>query len=535
GSFDRFAGTKLKSRFVHLKNKSRGLLEEIAHGAGMFVVYVCAEMLKTPTFANLLHSESFKAQLSGIYLDKAYTLHESQHWRPVYACLHLLWQIAGLSDMPMIVLSAMLPSVYRQSLLSCVGLKPNYYLIHKGNFCAELSVIIKFMQFDIILFNDLVFIFPLNGNPASIPQTIIYSDNIERITKAFWWCKAGMEAWGILDMGFVDLLHAGLSTSHQESCTRDFMSGAISILFATDKVGAGMDFPNVKWAVQYCCRDLSLVQWEQRRGRSARTTGNSAVGILLVEKSMASVKTGPSLAAPGSKDPGLVDDICSNTTCYEMMTNKWLENPGLSIPCSTHCSHCNPSLLNNIRTFTWMPVTNLAPAVAAPAVTGLTPPSEAQQAIAIDKLKAWRLNLWTHKWKNKWFSYGADHLICDADIKALAKTIHSIKTTDCIYKKAHIPHFTAIAPPLLQKIQAIKLELYPDLASDTSHPNLPVQNLAPAIPSTVTKPAPYPSICWANDIPLLPLPALHIHNSNCSKVDIFYYHSTALLCFTFIN
>ena len=108
------------SVFIHSEQKDPKKLEQIAHGQYR-IVFVCPEMLESPTFAKILHSTIFQGCLSAIYLDEAHLVHESVLWRPAYSriCqLHTLFR----NYIPMVAISATLPSLYRHSLVKCAGL-----------------------------------------------------------------------------------------------------------------------------------------------------------------------------------------------------------------------------------------------------------------------------------------------------------------------------------------------------------------------------------------------------------------------------
>ncbi|KAF9522084.1 P-loop containing nucleoside triphosphate hydrolase protein, partial [Crepidotus variabilis] len=272
----RYQTSGVRSIFLHSGAKDRALLEEVVCGGGRRVIYVCPEMLETPTIACLLHSESFQAQLSGIYIDEAHCVQESHTWRPSYTNIHQLRRVVG-TDVPLIALSATLPTAYRTSLETYTGLKPDYHLINLGNFRPELSTIIRKMQHPTASFLDLKFVIPWSATAETVPSTIIYCDDIESLTEMFWWFRA-RPSMQKLPPHFVEIMHAGLSERHQQLATKNFEAGRARVLLATDKIGAGMDFPHVTLVVQYGCRDLTLVKWEQRRGRGARRRGMTAVG-----------------------------------------------------------------------------------------------------------------------------------------------------------------------------------------------------------------------------------------------------------------
>ncbi|KAH6886596.1 P-loop containing nucleoside triphosphate hydrolase protein [Coprinopsis sp. MPI-PUGE-AT-0042] len=402
--------------------------------------------------APVLHANSFKSRLSAIYLDEAHTPHESHLWRDAYSRFHLLRRICGLQDVPLVALSATLPTIYRNSLSTYVGLKADYHLINLGNSRPELSVIIKNMEFDITSFRDVEFLFNNSTlNPQSIPPTIIYIDNIERLTSLFWWCRTQLEHRQ-LPLYWVDIIHAGLSERHRETSTERFRLGITRIWLGTDLIGAGMDFPHVKMVVQYCCRDLSLVGWEQRRGRAGRSKGSTGIGLLLVEKSMADDGK-LSVSAPGCEDPGLLE-VIRPRQCYFVAADTLLENPNTSSPCVTRCSFCNPSLLSLVRTFTWVPVTYSSTASQPMGI--ISPPNEAQRALGVQQLKEWRRKTWEDEWKDTWTFYGPRDLVEDSDIELIVKNIHQTRNTNDIYERTQISHFDELAPGLLVAVQELQ-------------------------------------------------------------------------------
>lgn len=298
----------IECTFLHSGQSNTKVLEKIAQGGDMHVVYTCVEMLETPAVAQVLYSESFQAQLSGIYIDEAHVIHESHSWRPAYTRLHLLRHILGL-DIPLVGMSATCPTRYRRSLEIYAGLQPGYHLINLGNFRPELSVIVANMIHDAMSFLDLCFVLPSTTTTLdSITPAIIYCDDLEMLTKMFWFFQTRAASLG-LPAGVIDILHAGLSEAHQKICTDDFTVGKSRILLGSDKIGAGMDFPHVGLVVQYRCRDLTLVRWEQRRGRGGRRKGATALGVLLVEKSMTGEDSDLSVLSPKTEDPALLDYI----------------------------------------------------------------------------------------------------------------------------------------------------------------------------------------------------------------------------------
>lgn len=457
----------------------------------MQVVYMCPEMLETPAVAQVLHSESFRAQLSGIYIDEAHTIHESVSWRPAYTHLHMLRRIIG-NHIPLILLSATLPSHYRKSIEQHTGLKPDYKLINLGNFRPELSTIVHHMQHEASSFQDLTFVLPSRATENSMPQTIIYCDNLDMLTSMFWWFHARLLSIN-LPRHMVDILHAGLSEKHQKICTKDFIDGKTKILLGSDKIGAGIDFPNVQLVVQYRCRDLTLVKWEQRRGRGARRLGNKAIGVILVEKSMTG-EGSLSAASPGFEDPALLD-LIHTSKCLESTVDIHLENPPrhsptsqLSTRCVSRCSNCNPALRVD-QDLTWImenPGYTDRPVVHQ--VRAATSQSEKEKIF--QDLKIWRYTTWEKEWMENWPMYAPESLISDDDLEELSKRAHTITNISTLLSHTHIPHEEELAPALFAVLQ--------DILNRVCGINSVVTSSPPSCPTRNTDLSPQPLV------PMLP-------------------------------
>jgi superfamily II DNA helicase RecQ len=209
----------MSSIFIFSEQKDMQLLEETARGYYK-VVFVCVEMLEGPSFAKILHSKSFQNRLLGIYVDEAHLIHESADWRPAYARLLLLRTLIG-RNIPMIAISATLPSSYRESLHTYAGLKHDYVLINLGNHRPELSTVIIPMQNSTSSFRDIAFLLPFGIQASDLEPTIIYSDDLDVLTAMFWWAQSRLASLG-LPVELVDILHAGLTSDHQTKCLSDF-------------------------------------------------------------------------------------------------------------------------------------------------------------------------------------------------------------------------------------------------------------------------------------------------------------------------
>ncbi|KAJ7340586.1 hypothetical protein DFH08DRAFT_925287 [Mycena albidolilacea] len=266
---------KIKSIFIFSEQNAEQDFETAATG-DMLVVFVCLGMLET------------------IYLDEAHL----PSWRPSYSWIYILREIVGL-DVPLICLSATYPKSFSNVLVPFAGLKPDYILYNKGNFREELSTIVLTMEHGITSFLDIAFILPLGCQEADLVKTLIYVDNIELLTKMFWWACQRAAPIGLRDY-VIDIVHSGLSVRHQEIFRR---------------------------VVQYKCY--------QHRGRGTRCPGEFAPSML---------EDHISVENPKSQDPGIIELIKSDE-CVEAIIQRCLENESWSrdpsFPC---CNRCTPDL-----------------------------------------------------------------------------------------------------------------------------------------------------------------------------------------------
>ncbi|KAG1733358.1 uncharacterized protein EDB91DRAFT_1251357 [Suillus paluster] len=179
------------SVFINANQKVATTLADAARGLYR-VVFTCVEMMESPMMAKILHADSFKAVLSAIYIDESHLVHESVSWRPAYSCLHLLRKLIG-DHIPIIAISATLPT--------------SYLIIN--------------MHHDQSSFDDIAFLLPYGSHVPTILQTLVYCDDIDMLTKMFWWFHTCLL---VLDLppSLADILHAGMSDTHQDTALVDF-------------------------------------------------------------------------------------------------------------------------------------------------------------------------------------------------------------------------------------------------------------------------------------------------------------------------
>ncbi|KAJ7356530.1 ATP-dependent DNA helicase [Mycena albidolilacea] len=436
----------VSSVFIYSEQNTAQDFELAARGE-MLVVYVCPEMLESPSFARLIHSKKWQDQISGIYIDEAHLVHQSHSWRPSYSRLYQFRNIIGL-QVPVIALSATCPEAYRVSLITYAGLRPDYILVNLGNFRQELSTIILPIKHNIESFLDLAFILPLGCCVSDLVKTIIYCDDLELLTKMLWWAFQRAASIG-LPTHVVDIVHSGLSARHQEICLEDFRNDKVMILLGSSKISAGMNFSGVRQIIQYKCRELTIADADQRRGRGARRKGELAVLMIFVEPSMLPDEN--SQGNIGDQDPGMVELVQSNE-CAEVIIQRYLENDQFNPQVARHssypcCNRCDPSLN---REYQWIEV-DPTPSSQNPQAKSTTIQRESIYRQLVD----WRLKHWKSDWRAMWPSYGPKSLISDSDLEALANRPTRILSMEDMQKYTHIAHWSELSEPLFNAIQSI--------------------------------------------------------------------------------
>jgi hypothetical protein len=477
-------GLGVASIFVYSEKKSHRDIET-ALGSKMLVFYACVEMLESPTLAFLWQSKTIRSRIIAVFIDEAHEIAENGHWRPALTRIHKLRAILdkdidGVNySIPFVAISATAPAAYRQAVVAHAGLRPDYHLINLGNFRPELFSVVMEMKYNTSSFQDIAFVLPLGATIGSVIETLIYSDDLELLTSMFWWFMTRLASMS-LPSHFVDIIHAGLSSAHQDVCLRDFRSGRTKILLASQKIGAGMNFPKVSRVIGYKASGLTVPRWEQRRGRGGRKPGDTSISILFVEPSMA-VGGGLTVDNPGQEDPGILDLIQSNAPCSQPIYDFWVENPPRShhsavlvegsnafilssqsmtspdfLVCG-RCHRCNPSIIPG-RELQWIQVN---PANSATEAALHSTASEKE--IIFAQLVNWRLELWQTVWRRDWPSYGPKTLVSDVDLRKVTNNSRSIKVQDDLLHYTNLLHWNDLSTPLFQAVQAALLSVHGNL------------------------------------------------------------------------
>ena len=133
-----------------------------------------------------------------------------------------------------------------------------------------------------------------------------------------------------LSTSLVEIIHSGLSDTHQQRVLDDFRKGHTAIPLATEKIGAGVHLLRVERVVQYLAgNNLSLAKLDQRRERGARIKGMTAICYFLVEPDLTSNDL---KEAQRTVDLGILALVKADGCCQDVL-DRFLENPLRPSPC----------------------------------------------------------------------------------------------------------------------------------------------------------------------------------------------------------
>ncbi|KAJ7715861.1 hypothetical protein B0H14DRAFT_2644026 [Mycena olivaceomarginata] len=448
------------------------------HGHGVTSIFIYSNRTVLPIFELAANGDKMAHPLpvyftrkdgAGVFLPSMLMRH-IWYTNHIPGVRHILASIGFATlvgdDKPLVPISATCPSLYQRSLITFAGLKTDYTLLNYGNFRPELSTVVLPLKYPHTTFKDLRFILPFGVRITDVVKTIIYSDDLELLTKMFWWVLARLAAAG-LPAYLVDIIHAGLSEEHQRLCLEDFRNGRTKILLGSEKIGAGMNFEGVS----------PYQKWKQRKGRGGRGENGSAVGYLMPEKALTS-EGELSVENPGNEDPGLIE-LIQSSECAEFITDRWLENPPRDTGSTCgQCYRCQPILAPGME-YEWITVD------PAPADASAGPPvrtTEEEKEEMYQMLVSWRLQHWRTDWRDEWPSYGPRSLIPDSDLDTLAKHAGSIATVDDLVPLLQgVLHWDELAQPLLEALKSIFSTVHGPI--ELTQPS-PIEE-APTAPTTI--------------------------------------------------
>ncbi|KIY72128.1 P-loop containing nucleoside triphosphate hydrolase protein [Cylindrobasidium torrendii FP15055 ss-10] len=452
---------------VFLSSTSRDMT--VVATAKMVVVYMCPEFVEGPTFAHLLHSTAWRTRVTAIFHDEGHTFEEARSWRSSYSRLHKLRQF--FPQVPLVVMSATLPQRHRETAILHAGISKDASIINLGNHRPELTTAVIHMKYDVNSFQDIAFLIPLGAKRQDLVKTIIYCDDRELLRKMLFWAQQRLAAEG-LSPSLVEHLHAGLTEHHETSTMSDFRVAEVSFLLTTRKLGPGLNVFGVQQVITYTCKGLTMVEWDQRRGRMLRGPGDllkfgTGRGVLVVESRMAPEDGNIEDLVSAGEDRAILELLQRQEACLVPIYGRHLEFPANLYPkgpCIKFCSSCDHSLLP-IAQLIW---TMVEPGAAIEAAAQRIPVDD--RKVLVDYLTLWRQTEWLAVWQHRWPTHGPKDLVSDDDIKTLSTHGRVITDIETLSKRTRIvfPHQIgpALLPILHEWIAALPSSLAEDIIED---------------------------------------------------------------------
>ncbi|KAH9897008.1 hypothetical protein C8Q73DRAFT_780555 [Cubamyces lactineus] len=286
------------------------------------IILISPEMVQSRMFLDrILRNTQFMRNIISMFVDEAHCIaHWGAEFRKKYGSLGKV-RVFFPRGTPVIAVTATLTAQVRRTIHHALHFSQSEAqsrFINKGNDRPNVSIVVRACEHPLNSFMDLGFVIPPRvRNPADIPKTYIYVDNIavggdildylnNELTKRW---ESGTPSPGItgdsdLNLGsepqtrtttarscpngLIRPFNATLSQEYRSLAMAHFRQGTIRVLVCTDAAGMGCNIPDIDRVVQWKL-PTTFSSFIQRAGRAARGRGRTGTAILLVEKSAYSI------------------------------------------------------------------------------------------------------------------------------------------------------------------------------------------------------------------------------------------------------
>ncbi|THH15238.1 hypothetical protein EUX98_g9497 [Antrodiella citrinella] len=272
------------------------------------ILLISPEMLQSPQFVDrVLRKPQFTSKVLSMVVDEA---HVASHWgaefRKKYGTLGEVRAFLPRGT-PVIAMTATLTARVRRDLHAKLQFtKGTSKFLNVGNDRPNVSIAVRAFQHPQNSYADLDFVIPEGvENPADIPKTMVYLDNIQDGSKVIDHLRSLLIKRNPTMAATEDADHlirpfnATMSSEYREAAMDAFRNGKLRIMICTDAAGMGCDIPDIDVVVQWKL-PKTLSSWIQRAGRVARGRGRSGIAVLLVERAAYS----PDRAKPPGESAG---------------------------------------------------------------------------------------------------------------------------------------------------------------------------------------------------------------------------------------
>jgi superfamily II DNA helicase RecQ len=205
------------------------------------IVLLSPEMaLHSEQVHTVFASNTFQRALIAINVDEAHTISLwGGDFRKDYKGLGRI-RARLPKGVPATIVSATLRPNVKQDAMATLGFSvdpSNYADINIGNERANVFVGVRMMKFPVNSFKDLsMLIDPNESDPANIPKTIVYIDDVVDVTLAV----IALNGWlhvSLREDGLIMPVHAWMPASYRSSAMHKFAVGEVRILICTEAAG----------------------------------------------------------------------------------------------------------------------------------------------------------------------------------------------------------------------------------------------------------------------------------------------------------
>ncbi|KAF8989446.1 P-loop containing nucleoside triphosphate hydrolase protein [Cyathus striatus] len=241
--------------------------------------------LRNEEFRSVLCSPTFTDNLKMVIIDEAHCISQwGGDFRTDYGLLSKLRSFFPPST-PFLATSATLPPAALRDVQAQLQLDPlRTFIVNLGNNRPNIALSVKTIKST----QDFQAVIPLLTRDGVLPtspndliKTCLFVNKVRLALELRRFLQSQFPASLVSS---IDMLYSLRSVSSKRRVMKQFTSGEIKVLVATEAAGMGADIPDIEQVIQFGVPS-SLSVWVQRAGRAGRSFDINARAVLLVEAS----------------------------------------------------------------------------------------------------------------------------------------------------------------------------------------------------------------------------------------------------------
>ncbi|CDO73892.1 hypothetical protein BN946_scf185016.g49 [Trametes cinnabarina] len=303
----RYKGMGLSAAAVNGEDYTAELHREIAAKSVQVLITSPEMCLEHPSFSALVHAPDFMQDVLYVVVDEAHCISQwGDQFRKKYAELSKLRSFLGVRKA-----FGLFTATFPNFMATDVFLKLEFrelttYFCNLGNDRPNITAIVhtlKAAQSSLPIIDCLV----RDARPGTtLPRAILFFNTRDLAFKAYRYLQ---DCVCPMLRPQINFLHAGRGQRARRRAVREFRSGVVNVLCATEAAGMpadaqGMDISDIKIIIQFLVPS-SLSVWVQRAGRAGRG-GDHCYAVLLIEPTVFEAKPAPKPHTAPSSAPNNV-------------------------------------------------------------------------------------------------------------------------------------------------------------------------------------------------------------------------------------